>query len=177
MEFDDLCSRFDVTLSLEKYIDLRFTVGNTFQKLRLGNSKLLPAVYPQKPIIIDIATICKKGCNKYYKILTSKGQLYNGNSKREDRWHEELQCNLSSEFWNKARHQYSTIDCDNTLKWLQFRIVRNCLPTNKIVCKFINTVQLICGFCLDPSSLELISHIFWHCVLKKQERNYAPKRR
>ena len=66
MEFDDLCARFDVTLSLEKYIDLRFTVRNTFKKLRLENSKLLPVVYPQKLLLIDFATICKKGCNKYY---------------------------------------------------------------------------------------------------------------
>ena len=100
---------------------------------------------------------------KYYKILTSKGELYNGNIKREERWHDELQCTLSSEFWKKARHQYSLIDSDNTLKWLQFRVVRNCLPTNKIVCKFVNNVQPICSFCLDPSSLELISHIYWHC--------------
>ena len=74
-----------------------------------------------------------------------------------------MQCTLSSEFWKKARHHYSLIDSDNTLKWLQFRVVRNCLPTNKIVCKFVNNVQPICSFCLDPSSLELISHIYWHC--------------
>ena len=161
MDHVDLCVHYDIVFSLEKFIDLRFTVETALKKLNLHQNRCPEAHYPLKPFLIDIATMCTKGCNKYYKILTNNNPV-NGNVRRENRWHAELEVTMSTEFWEKSRKLYSSIDCDNKLKWLQFQIVRNSLPTNRIVCKFRGDVGPVCSICMEPDSIELISHLFWH---------------
>ena len=166
MDHVDLCAHHGIVFSLEKFIDLRFTVETALKKLNLHQNRCPEAHYPLKPFLIDIATLCTKGCNKYYKILTNNNPV-NGDIRRENRWHNELEMTMSTEFWEKSRKLYSSIDCDNKLKWLQFQIVRNSLPTNRIVCKFKGDVRPVCSICMEPHSIELISHLFWHCHIVK----------
>ena len=60
---------------------------------------------------------------------------------------------------------YSTIRYHNKLKWLQLKILRRCLHTNRIVSKYDQDVRNICDFCDD--SPENISHLFFRCNIVK----------
>ena len=163
MQYEDFCTRYDTDISVEKYIDIRYTLTNTFQKLKLPQSKLNCAVFPQKPTLIDLATASNKGCRLFYKTLTLKSSLNNKMYLREQKWHTELGTIFSVDFWDGARALCSKIDFDNQLKWLQYQIVRNSLQTNFIVSHFKPNISKQCSYCLDPDSYEVISHLFWFC--------------
>ena len=163
MEYNTFCERYNCQLSEEKFIDIRYTIKLAIQKLKLPNSRLNTAQYPQRPILIDIAMSTNKGCSAYCKLLAKKSTLNNKIHLRETKWHNELGLNFSINFWDNARRICSSIDFDNQLKWLQFQIVRNSLQTNVIVSHFKRNVSKNCTFCQDPNSEELVSHLFWSC--------------
>ena len=85
--------------------------------------------------------------------------------KRENKWHEELGCIFSINFWNSSRKLGKNIYLDNALKWLQFQILRNSLQTNFIVSHFKANVTNKCQYCLESD--ELISHLYWTCRVVK----------
>ena len=163
MSWEDFQTRHNINISYEKYIDIRFTIKNAIAKLGIRYSKINPAFFPEKPLLVDIALSVKKGCSKYYKIInfkrTNNTKLY----LREQKWHEELQQSYSLQFWNNARHFYASINFDHNLKWLQFQIVRNSLQTNYIIHHFKPHIPPTCSYCCDLNSLEKISHLFWTC--------------
>jgi hypothetical protein len=64
--------RHDLTIGLELYIELRFIINSAFQRLGLNSGKIPILEYPQQPILINVATMCKKGCGTYYKMLNKK---------------------------------------------------------------------------------------------------------
>ena len=163
MQFQDFCTRYNTDISIEKYIDIRYTITNTLQKLKLPQSKINCAIFPQKPTLIDLVTYTTKGCSMFYKTLTRKFSLHNKIYLRDQKWHNELGTIYSVNFWDRARALCSNIDFDNKLKWLQYQIVRNSLQTNFIVSKFKPNISQLCSFCLHIDSLELISHLFWLC--------------
>ena len=70
---------------------------------------------------------------------------------------------MSLSFWEKCRHFCSTINYDNSLKWLQYQITRNSLKTNYVVNHFKPDVHPTCSFCKQQDMMENISHLFWHC--------------
>ena len=82
---------------------------------------------------------------------------------RENKWHTELGSSFSVDFWNKIRTLCSKIYIDNKLLWLQYQINRNSLQTNYIVSHFQRNVTRYCKYCLNSD--ELISHIFWTCII------------
>ena len=163
MQYNDFCERYDCNISELKYIDIRYTLTRTLQKLKFPQAKLNCAHYPQRPILIDIAMASSKGCSVYYKLLVKKASLKNNMSQRESKWHTELGATFSINFWDSARLFCAQIDFDNQLKWLQFQIVRNSLQTNYIVNHFKPTVPKHCTYCQDLNSDELVSHLFWFC--------------
>ena len=163
MEYNAFCERYNCQLSEEKYTDIRYTIKLAIQKLKLPNSRLNTAQYPQRPILIDIAMSTNKGCSAYCKVLAKKSTLTNKIYLRETKWHNELGLNFSINFWDNARRICSNIDFDNQLKWLQFQIVRNSLQTNAIVSHFKRNISKNCTYCQDPNSEELVSHLFWSC--------------
>ena len=135
------------------------------QKLNLPTIKLNIIKLPQRPIIIDIAMSCSKGCNMYSKLISKKSTLNNKMYLREEKWHSELGQHFSVDFWENANKLHTKIDFDNQLKWLQYQIVRNCLQTNAIVSKFKPNISKACSYCQRPDSVELISHLFWTCPI------------
>ena len=163
MNKDDFCARHNVDISENKYIDLRYVITLALQKMRLPREKLLPVAYPFKPLLIDIALSTQKGCSIYYKLLMKKRFLRNNNGIREQKWHAELNCRFSVNFWDKCRKLYASICHENPIKWLQFQIVRNSLQTNVIVSHFKNNVNPACQYC--QNSDEKISHLFWLCPI------------
>ena len=161
MSREDLMNRYNLEIGENKYIDIRYCINLALQKMRLPREKLLPAVYPLKPVLIDVALSTSKGCGTYYKCLTSKQNLKNKMQVRENKWHQELNSLFSIQFWEKARRLCASICYENPSKWLQFQILRNSLQTNYIVSHFLPNVGPECQF--GCQMLEKTSHIFWTC--------------
>ena len=136
MPWADFCERYNCDISREKYIDIRYIITLSVQKLGIPTSRLIPANNPQKPFLIDIALSSNKGCSRYYQLLRKKAILNNKIHKRESKWHQELGTNFSIQFWNNSRRLCTNIKFDNKIKWLQFQIIRNSLQTNYIVGHF-----------------------------------------
>ena len=78
-------------------------------------------------------------------------------------WETELGRIQGVPFWDRCYKNTSLIFFDNKIKWLQFQIVRETLKTNRIVSKFIQSVDEKCSFC--NLMIESISHLFWECPL------------
>jgi hypothetical protein len=168
MQYNDFCVRYNCVISVEKFIDIRYTINLALQKLKLPQSRLNCAQFPQRPILIDIAMSTRKGCSTYCKLLSKKSILNNKMHLREAKWHTELGSTFSLNFWDKARNLCARIDFDNQLKWLQYQLVRNSLQTNYIVNHFKPNVSKFCTYCKDPNSDELVSHLFWFCPYVSQ---------
>ena len=100
----------------------------------------------------------KKGCSFIYKILNQTDTLPRGIEK----WQE------TGGLLNQWRHCFEKLantTQDTTLKWLQFRIIHNCLTTNRSVSKFKPEQSDLCQFCNKSS--ETIVHLFWNCTHTK----------
>ena len=161
MQWEDFCLRYFCRISFEKFIDIRYIIKLGFQKLGVSPSRFYNAEYPQKPFLIDIALSTKRGCSAYYKILNHTAWQQKRMHLREKKWHEELDMLLSIDFWIKTRQLCAEIQFENSLKWLQFQIIRNSLQTNVIVSHFVRNVTRSCDYCgVDD---EVISHLFWSC--------------
>ena len=126
----DFCERHECHISEEKYIDIRYIITLSIQKLKISMNRLYPVSKPQKALLIDLALLTNKGCGAYYSLLQKKNYLSNNIFKRENKWHEELGCLFSVDFWNSTRKLCANIKLDNKLKWLQYQIIRNSLQTN-----------------------------------------------
>jgi hypothetical protein len=161
MTYEHFTTRYNIEIGENKFIDIRYIIKLALQKMKLPQGKLLPAVYPLKPVLIDVALSTAKGCGKYYKFLTTKQNLKDRMQTRENKWHQELNTMYSIQFWEKARRFCSLIRYENPTKWLQFQIVRNSLQTNYIVSHFIPHVNPECQFGCQIH--EKTSHIFWFC--------------
>ena len=165
MQWAEFCERYRCNISEEKFIDIRYVLKLSIQKLKISSNRLYCANFPQKPFLIDLAFSTNKGCSSYYKIIREKQILSNKIYKREDKWHEELGSHFSVTFWNNSRRLCANINFDNKLKWIQFQINRNSLQTNYIVSHFKQNVSKQCQYCLERD--ELVSHLFWSCHIVK----------
>ena len=166
MERNDFCEKFNINVTEEDFIEIRYIINLAFQKLKLSPNRVLHAVQPFKPLLIDIALGTKKGCSFYYKLIRKSKNMSVSLVTREQKWHLELDKTFSLIFWEKARKLCASINFENPLKWLQFQVLRNSLQTNKIVSHFIPTVSPECKFCL--LSAEKISHLYWFCPIVSQ---------
>ena len=142
------------------------------RSLGLSESAVFPIIYPYQPLLIYVANSTKKGCSRYYHLLRHQANSKTNLSVREERWHQELNCTLSSNFWTRVYTMTSEIKYDNKVKWLQYQINRNSLFTNYKVSKFSNEVSAHCTFCQILASqqpkIELISHLFTQCTPVKK---------
>ena len=163
MQYNDFIQRYNCNISEEKYVDARYTLKLAVQKLKLPETKLKVVQLPSRPTLISIALTTAKGCSNYYKYLVKKDTLKNKIYLRDEKWHNELNCRFSVNFWDRARALVAKIDFDNQLRWLQYQIVRNSLQTNVIVSHFLPNVTKACTYCRNPESEELISHLYWVC--------------
>ena len=163
MEYNDFKTRFDIEISQEKFIDVRYTIKRAISKLKMHPTRLNCANFPDKPILIDTALSINKGCSTYYKMLRIIVNLNNKIFLRDTKWHLELGLRYSVQFWDNARKLCAAVTFDNYLKWLQYQIIRNSLQTNYIVSHFKPEVSATCSYCNSINSLEKISHLFWLC--------------
>ena len=166
MDLNRFNQRYDMNLPYLKFIELRYIVSLTFQKLNYCFSNLIPASYPIMPSLIRIALRSKKGCSTYYRILNKKRCLQSKIVLRDQKWHLELQSYYDISFWNKVRLLTSKFSLNNNIKWLQFRINRNSLQTKYITSHFLPGVSSLCEYCGIEE--EKISHLFWFCPVVKE---------
>ena len=161
MDFDDFRQKYEIEISELKMIDIRYTINRMFQTLSFCPSKLVHIERPTTPMLIEIALKSKKGCGEYSRLLSKKRWLESKIGIRDQKWHLELETYYDVSFWNRIRHLNTKISFNNDLKWLQYRIIRNCLQTNYIISNFLPGKTPLCTFCGQFD--EKISHLFWHC--------------
>ena len=133
------------------------------------HDNLIKNFLPSQPLLISIANYTKTGCYSYCKFLKKKITLNKSLSGRENKWHQELDIVLGTNFWKKTYNLTAGIKFGNKLKYLQFQINRNSLYTNYKVNKFKPYISPSCSYCsIDPEATilesELVSHLFWSCV-------------
>ena len=149
----DFQRKYDVSLSEETYLEFKYIFQLAQSNLGIIDNSLVSTFYPHQPLLIGIANLVQKGCNVYYKILRKKINLGTTLSVREEKWHNELNCTFSIDFWNKTYNLTSNIKNDNKLKFLQYQINRNSLYTNYRVNKFKNDISPYCTFCSGSQNL------------------------
>ena len=132
------------------------------EKLGLQLEKLPNVQLPSQPLLINIATLTRKGCSSYYKILRKKQNLTFSLVDRESKWHQELGKVYGVPFWNKTYAFTASIKNENKLKWMQFQIVRNCQFSNYRVNKFKPSVSPLCSYC--GAFEEKLSHLYFDCL-------------
>ena len=159
----ELESRFELNIPENTYTELRFIINSAVQKVGLRPENLPIIQLPQQPLLVNIATLTKKGCRPYYRMLNKKKNLANALVERELKWHNELGKTFGVQFWNNCYAFTSSIKNDNKIKWQQYQIVRNCQFTNKRVHKFKNNVSPLCTYCGLVE--ETISHLYFDCSL------------
>ena len=158
---DEFNDKYNVRLGIDKFIDIRYIVNSTLQRLRIRAEDLITQYEPTQPLLINIISLTKKGCSAYYKMLTKKQNLNNKLHIREDKWHQELNTVFSLDFWSGSYRLMSQLKWDNKMKWLQYNIIRSCLKTNNTVNHFMPNVSPLCTYCgLEP---ERILHLFVTC--------------
>ena len=162
MSYVDFVQKYNIIMDQDKFIDIRYIISLALQKMKFPREKLLPNISPVRPVLIEAVFSTTKGCGMYYKYLTKEQNLKNGIETRDMKWHEELGCLFSVQFWDKARRLCTSIKYENSIKWLQYQILRNSLQTNYIVSHFIRNVSKECQFGCGED--EKVSHIFWHCL-------------
>ena len=148
-------------ISENSFIEIKHILCTTLRQIGLQVAKLPVVTRPIQPLLINVATITKRGCNRYYKILNKKSVLSSNSNSRERKWHTELGRVYGVNVWNGIYQQCSDIKNDNKLKWLQYQINRGSLFTNFRVNKFKPQISPNCSFCTN--SIELISHLFFDC--------------
>ena len=132
--------------------------------LNLGNCTWHPE--PRQSLIIQIAARNKRGCRGFYNTFRAKANHRNLTRKYEQKWHNELGCSLSIDFWNKCWKLHASIKNNNRYKWIQCQILRNSLYTNNRVAKFKDNIRDICDLCGGHSERPLTP--FFTCGISQQ---------
>ena len=67
------------------------------------------------------------------------------------------------DYWNCCYKYTKKINFNNKIKWLQFQLVRGCLPVNNKISRYMNEVSSLCTFC--KAEPETDRHLFFHCKI------------
>ena len=118
---------------------------------------------PYQPPLIRLINYSSQGCNRWVKLLKRLDFSNKNLQSRERKWEVELGTMQGNKFWEKTYLLSKDIFYDNRLKWMQYQIVRGTLKANRIISKFIPTVNANCTFC--QNSVETILHLFWDCEI------------
>ena len=153
--------KYDLTINDVNFVELRLIIKQSIASIGLSIESIKAPYCPSKPLLIDIVTMCQKGCNLYSRLLNMKPENSNPMGKREERWHSELDCTFGMDFWRRTYLRVSCMKEDNKLKWFQYQINRNSLFTNYKVNKFKSFISPLCSFCGEQP--ELVSHLFKKC--------------
>ena len=154
--------RYNIDIDNDTVIEIHYIIKSTFKENGLKDNFRPKIQLPSRPLLIQIANVTDKGCSMYGKYLRTKKWLKINLSKRENKWHQELNFTLSIDFWNRVYTNTSQIRHNNRIKWLQFQVNRNSLYTNYKVNKVNPQKSPFCTFC--NQHFELVSHLFYGCI-------------
>ena len=141
------------------YISLKVVIQQSFQKL--GTYPKEEVKRPFQPIIVQIANISVKGCNRWAALLKNKNNCNKTLLERERKWEHRLGRMQGNFFWDKCYKNVKNIFFDNKLKIFYYHIVRGTLKTNIITYHFVQGTSRSCSFC--SRSEESIPHLFFDC--------------
>ena len=160
--------KFDINFTEETHLEFQYILRIARRFLGLNDDYRVPVFKPFQPLLINIANLSRKGCSKYYRLIRKKINLNTTLGDRETKWHQELNCILGTDYWNKVYSLTASIKNGNKMKFLQYQINRNSLFTNYKVNKFKNNISPFCSFCTGADEnnqqyFEHISHLFYDC--------------
>ena len=158
--------RHGVNVEENAYIELKFILKSSFDKLGFKIDKMPVVELPLQPLIVNIATLTRKGCSSYYKLIRKKQQLTRTQAARENKWHVELNKTYGVPFWNNLYSFTANIKNDNKIKWMQYQIIRNCQFSNYRVNKFKPSISPLCSYCKNFD--EKLSHLYFQCSKVKE---------
>ena len=112
---------------------------------------------PVFPIQVKIATKCNIGSKDFYSVLRDNQDI----PARYTNWEKSLNIKISNPLWKQIfRVCFQTIK-DNTLIWMQYRILNKILGTNELLYKIGKREDPKCSFC--SNEVETIAHLFINC--------------
>ena len=68
----DFCNKYDVEVTENNFIEIRYIIKAAMQAIRYPINKILPVFHPNKPLLIDISLSTLKGCGAYYRLIRTK---------------------------------------------------------------------------------------------------------
>ena len=137
--------RTNMTQNQLNHIQAAIQTGLATLNLNLGKCDWHPR--PRQSCIIAIANQNIKGCRAFYRIFRARANLKDSTCKVEEKWHAQLNANLSVTFWNNVWRLHASMQFNNQLKWLQYQVLRNCLFTHNRVSKFKLWITDLCDLC------------------------------
>ena len=113
---------------------------------------------PILPLPIQLLLSDKKGCQRFYFILTNKDI----SPVSQGKWQNELSLDINTN-WH---HIYSSIYVptkDTKIRWFQYRLIHRILATNAFLHKLGIKESANCTFC--DSNSETLIHLFYNCPI------------
>ena len=122
---EDWLELFRIHVSDQDLTEVSYIIRSAFNKLGLRDNSVCAPLLPHRPLLIEIANMTTKGSTYFHKLLRIIKDSKKNMNGRENRWHNELGCVLSTECWIGSYQLTAGIKYENKLKWLQFEINRN----------------------------------------------------
>ena len=107
----------NLNITEDDFIELHHIFKNALRNFGLGDNHIPTTFLPAQPLLINILNMTKKGCNLYCRFLTKKSKLDNPNVASEIKWHNELACQFSLDFWSKTYSMTAAIKNENFMNF------------------------------------------------------------
>ena len=98
---DELEESMRCTIDRQTFIEFHHILSMARQRVGMSDSIRLNHQLPSQPLLVHIVNFTQKGCSVYYRFLRKKINLTTSLAARENKWHRELDCVYSTEYWNK----------------------------------------------------------------------------
>ena len=120
---------------------------------------------PQRPAIVNLFMIKRKGCKFWKKMLRHRYGVAEGVRKREQKWSDCLGVSLSVRFWDDIYKNNVRLAFDPKIRYFQYRTSRLQLHTMYVRAKYDPLANPSCRLCGNDT--ETIVHLFWECEKTK----------
>ena len=154
MSLNEIRNSFDIQTNFLEYHRVLTGVKTYCKKMRIECPKHVKPVFP---IQVKILTKSNKGTKDFYALLREREVI----STRYSYWEQLFSIKISKQIWKQIfKNCFKTVQ-DNTLIWMQYRILNRILGTCEYLFKINVKENPKCSFC-DKES-ETIIHLFFCC--------------
>lgn len=158
---NDFNSKYNVNIDFLSYHRLETSLQSALRRAPRVEHDVILREGPNQSIMRNLAFKSTKGCGDFYRVLRYKNNLNTGTNSAERKWAGILGCTYDIRTWNKIWKLHLQSEYTNKFKWMQLQILRNVLPTNKIINIFKPNISAQCSYC--GIAEETIKHLFWEC--------------